>query len=197
MAENTKEITRGKVFLNSARPRSSVEEDTKEITQGQIFSIRGQIFSIYSTLIYTDYIYDGDSDKYILNNYLGKYDTLINSALFEHLTTRESFDEINDCVADTGCMIIHTRICGNIPNDANWFYLKPPVHCAFHTNKSMEILMGQWGYKSSIYCPSSRSWILFKKEFGDYKKKIDLINSELQSKYLFYKEGFVDYWKTF
>jgi hypothetical protein len=91
-------------------------------------------------------------------------------------------------------LIIHTVICGNIPMDSNWFYIDPPVHAAFHTNKSMSILMEQWGYKASVYCLSAKSWVLFKEPKG-VKEKVCNINKELQTQYLVYKDGFVDYWK--
>lgn len=146
-------------------------------------------------LVYDPYIQNPRRDIYIAKENLANYKTVLASALFEHLTTRESFDEINNCVAYDGCMIIHTQIRENIPNDPNWFYLDPPVHCAFHTNKSMEILMEQWGYKSSIYCLTGRSWILFKEEFGDIQKISDRINMEFQTEYLIYSKGFVNYWK--
>ncbi len=123
------------------------------------------------------------------------YKTVINSALFEHLTRRKSYDKINGLVADDGCLIVHTLVCENIPNDSGWFYMEPPVHCAFHTNKSMSLLMKQWNYNSSIYCPKAKSWVLFKKDNPDTKLKVDLINKEFQTEYLIYKNGFVDYWK--
>jgi hypothetical protein len=134
---------------------------------------------------------------YIDKKNLKTYETVYNSALFEHLTTRESFDEINVCVSNGGCMIIHTRISGYIPSDPNWFYLNPPVHCAFHTNKSMEILMQQWDYKASIYCMPARCWVLLKNDSVDLKRKVELINREFQTDYLTYKSGFVDYWKAY
>ena len=138
------------------------------------------------------------SEKYIESKNLHSYDVVICSALFEHLFTRKSFAEINNCVAPTnGCLIIHTRISGYIPNDPNWFYLDPPVHCAFHTNKSMEILMKQWGYKASIYCPQARFWVLLKTDNPAIGLKINEINKEFQHEYLVYKKGFVDYWSGY
>jgi len=91
-------------------------------------------------------------------------------------------------------MIIHTVICENIPKNPDWFYIEPPVHATFHTNKSMGILMEQWGYKASIYCLSAKSWVLFKESKG-VEEKVCNINKELQTQYLVYKDGFVDYWK--
>ena len=129
--------------------------------------------------VYDPYVQNPDKEKYIAQEELKTYNSVFNSAVFEHITTREGFDEINNCVSDEGCMILHTRICETIPNDPDWFYLNAPVHCAFHTNKSMEILMQQWGYKSSVYSVEGRSWVLLKKEFVDVKKQVDMINEQL------------------
>ncbi|MBU0490173.1 MAG: class I SAM-dependent methyltransferase [Bacteroidetes bacterium] len=150
-----------------------------------------------SISVYDPFMQKEDNGIYLTKEELKKHPTVFNSGLFEHLTTRASFDEINDCVSDDGCMVIHTRISGYIPKDPDWFYLNPPVHCAFHTNKSMEILMEQWGYISSIYCLTGRCWVLLKRENVDVKSKIDLINKELQANYLTYKKGFVDFWKEY
>jgi len=124
---------------------------------------------------------------------------LINSALFEHIFTRSEFDRINNLIdTDSGCMFLHTVICENIPQNANWFYFEPPVHCAFHTNKSMGILMKQWGFKSSLYCPKAKSWVLFKKPTDNIEQTIASINTEFQTEYILYNpEGFLDYWKGF
>jgi hypothetical protein len=148
--------------------------------------------------IYDPYVTtENEGVIYINKKKLSKYNTLLNSALFEHLFTRNSFDEINDLIEDNGCMILHTVVCDNIPSDEKWFYMEPPVHCAFHTNYSMEILMSQWGFVSSIYCPSAKFWVLFKKEPENLNNKIDLINKEFQKEVIIYKKGFVDYWKGF
>ncbi len=74
------------------------------------------------------------------------------------------------------------------------------VHTAFHTNKSMEILMEQWGYVASLYSPQAKSWFLFKDEspaLDCLHEVSEKINNELQSKYFYYKKGFVDFWKGF
>lgn len=163
---------------------------------GTLSNILIKYFKI-SLPVFDPYVQNNDRNIYISKENLGKYNTVINSALFEHITTRESFDEINDCVADAGCMIIHTVVCENIPNDANWFYMRQPVHCAFHTNKSMTILMEQWGYESSIYCPLSKCWVLLKKDQPGIQEKINAINVEFQTEYLIHKQGFVDFWKGF
>jgi hypothetical protein len=147
--------------------------------------------------VYDKYVRGGDFHRYIRKDQLDKYDTVINSAMFEHILKREDLDDVDKLVNNGGCLILHTVVCENIPQDSNWFFLQPPVHTAFHTNKSMDILMNQWGYKSSIYCPKSKSWILLKKETKNIKRIINSINKELQTDYLYYKKGFVDYWKGF
>jgi len=124
-----------------------------------------------------------------------KFKTVINSAVFEHVTHRRFLDEINSYVADDGCLVFHTVVCEKIPKDPDWFYLTPPVHCAFHTNKSMGILMEQWGYVCSIYCPTSKMWILYKSKPDNIESVVRDINDEFQNDYLYLKMGFMDYWK--
>jgi len=149
--------------------------------------------------IYDPYIQSAESNGiiYLEKENIGKKKVVFNSALFEHITKRDDIEQINRNVADDGVLIIHTVICERIPKDPNWFYIVPPVHSALHTNKSMSILMKQFGYISSLYCPSSKCWVLFKKEPAELSKKIALINKELQKDYLYYKKRFVDYWKGF
>jgi len=147
--------------------------------------------------IFDLYVQDEISNRYIHEDDLKTYKTVINSAMFEHVLRREDLDRVNNLVDTNGCLILHTVICENIPNDPDWFYLTPPVHTAFHTNKSMEILMGQWGFSSSIYCPQSKCWVLLKNNIDDVENKVTRINQELQCDWLYWKKGFVDYWKGF
>ena len=131
---------------------------------------------------------------------LRKYRLVINSAMFEHILDRDALNEVNDLVADDGVLMIHTVVCERIPPDPDWFYFTPIVHTAFHTNKSMGILMEQWGYAASVYSPQAKSWFLFKKQhprLTDLEARISDINGEVQMKYFHYKAGFVDYWKGF
>jgi hypothetical protein len=123
-----------------------------------------------------------------------KFDTVINSAVFEHVTHRRYLDEINSYVGDGGCLIFHTVVCETVPRDPDWFYLLP-VHCAFHTNKSMEILMRQWGYSCSVYCPAAKMWVLYKDKPERLEASVNAVNAEFQQKYLYAKAGFMDYWK--
>jgi hypothetical protein len=92
---------------------------------------------------------------------------------------------------------LHTVICERVPKDPDWFYLRPPVHTAFHTNRSMGILMEQWGYRASIYSPKAKSWILLKQPQPDLGTRIKALNWELQSEWFLHKDGFMDYWKGF
>jgi hypothetical protein len=149
--------------------------------------------------VYDQYVRSSDTSKDYVSG-LGKYGLVTNSAMFEHVISRDSLDKVNECVRDDGALMIHTRISEKIPKDSNWFYLKPHVHTAFHTNKSMEILMEQWGYEVSIYAPQAKSWILFKNKYPQIERLnefVNEINTEIQAKYFYYKKGFVDFWKEY
>lgn len=143
-------------------------------------------------------------DKYVRNpehRYIdepqkGAWSMVINSAMFEHVLTRQDLDDVNALVADNGSLLIHTVVVDRVPRDPDWFYTDVPVHTVVHTNKSMSILMEQWGYQSSLYSPKSKSWVLLRQPYSEIKPLVDNINNELQTLWLFGKEGFMDYWKT-
>ena len=159
-----------------------------------------KILSKYYNLtlpMFDPYVQSKSSNKYINSQDLQTYMTVINSAMFEHVIKREDLEKVNDVVDPDGCLIIHTVICENVPKDPNWFYLRPPVHTAFHTNKSMQILMKQWGYRSSIYSPQAKCWVLLRGNTSGVQESIARLNEELQSRWFYYKEGFMDYWKGF
>lgn len=145
--------------------------------------------------IFDPYIKLDESDKYVSNEELQIYKTVINSAMFEHILNRDDLEQVNNVVDNEGSLLIHSVICENVPKDPDWFYLRPPVHTAFHTNKSMKILMEQWGYRSSIYSPKSKCWVLLRDNIKSVDKQLLKLNEELQTKWFFYKDGFVDYWK--
>jgi hypothetical protein len=137
-------------------------------------------------------------DKYMsreLPGYIEKtqpssYDLLINCAVFEHILNRASLEEMFGLITDNGALALHTLACENIPRDPGWFYLLP-VHTAFYTNKSMEILFKEFGFRSSVYNVPSRMWFWLK----DYnKEKLEAITDGNREEW-FYKEGFMDYWK--
>lgn len=165
---------------------------------GILSKILSKYFNLKSS-IFEPYMQDLTSSNlfYVKEIDLKQSKVVINSAMFEHITKREHLDHVNSLVSDDGVLILHHVVCENIPKNPNWFYILPPVHSALHTNKSMKLLMKQWGYVSSIYCPSSKCWVLFKKEPPNLLDKIKAINEEQQTNYLYYKEGFMDYWKGF
>jgi len=143
-------------------------------------------------------------DKYtpVANNVLTEndlalksFDFVITTSVFEHIMKRQDFDYINSLVTEGGIMGLHTLVAEKIPDDPNWFYLLP-VHCTFHTNKSMSLLIRQWGYKASIYNVDARLWLFFKSSSNEIETTIHKANSRDASdpKYLF-KKGFMDYWK--
>lgn len=123
----------------------------------------------------------------------GSYSLVTNTAMFEHARDRSTLDEIESYVAKDGCFGIHTLVRGEIPKDPEWMYLLP-VHCSFFTNKSMQMLMDQWGYSCSIYSEHSKLWIWFKSDPDAVREKVLRLNAKLGWQYLHFKIGFMDYW---
>lgn len=151
--------------------------------------------------IFDRYVTSDDAGlRYVAEADLRTYRLVVNSAMFEHVLNRRALDEVNELVADDGVLMLHTVVCERVPPDPDWFYLRPIVHTAFHTNKSMAILMAQWGYAASVYAPQAKSWYLFKRgcaQLAGLEQRIGDINREIQTRYFHYKPGFVDYWKGF
>jgi hypothetical protein len=164
--------------------------------KGTLSTVLKKYFGV-KLFVYEPYV-RSDKDIYVeTENLKQQYELVFNSAFMEHIRFREDLEKMNRLVAEQGCFMFHTVVCENIPKDPNWFYIEAPVHCAFHTNKSMEILMKQWGYNYSIYSPIAKCWLLLKHEMKNMDEKINLINSEFQERYFYYKRGFIDYWKGF
>ncbi len=147
--------------------------------------------------IFDFYVQDGDPTRYLKSDDLGNHGLVVNSAMFEHVLTRQDLDSVNALVRSDGALMIHTVVCERVPPDPEWFYLRPPVHTAFHTNESMRRLMAQWGYAESIYCPKAKSWILFKTADPTRAATCQDLNREMQCEWLLHSTGFVDYWKGF
>lgn len=122
------------------------------------------------------------------------FDLVVNTAVFEHVRDRYTLDEIESYIRKSGCFAIHTLIPEAVPKDPDWMYLLP-VHCAFHTNKSMQILMYEWDYNCSVYNEQSKMWILFHEEAGIIQSGVEKLNKSLGWEYLHFKKGFMDYWK--
>ena len=159
---------------------------------GTLAKILQSYFS-HNILIYDEYI--TANDEFQVKNLLSnKYDTVINTAMFEHVVDRASLDRVAELVKKDGVFVIHTFVSETIPMDPEWFYLEPIVHCAFFTNKSMSLLMDQWGFACSIYIPSARIWVLFRNSYG-IKKQVEKINNKFQREYIVYTNSFCDFWK--
>jgi hypothetical protein len=122
------------------------------------------------------------------------FDLVMSTAVFEHVRSRETLDEIESYVKHSGVLAIHTLVPESVPCDPDWMYLLP-VHCAFHTNKSMQILMQDWGYTCSVYNELAKMWIWFRSPVQAVQEKVELLNTKLGWEYLKFKNGFMDYWK--
>jgi len=136
---------------------------------------------------------DFTSEEYMKKN---KFDFVITTSVFEHVLHRQALDDINSLVSDSGVMALHTLVADEIPDSPDWFYLLP-VHCSFFTNKSMQILFKQWGYKSSIYHVDSQLWLFFKSDPDRIENVIANANKTPGRKKFYYhfKRDFMDYWK--
>ena len=144
-----------------------------------------------SLLLFDPYMNQNDNDVvYVPENDLGTYDTVFTSAFFEHSTQRAYLDHTNSLVNHDGVMFVYTLVSEEVLPDPNWCYLDP-VHSFFHTKKSMDLLMQQWGYEASLYCVPAQTWCLFKRHKTETQDLVDSINSEFQQKYLHFDRGFV------
>lgn len=123
----------------------------------------------------------------------GAYSLVINTGVFEHVRDRNTLDEVESCVAPGGQLAVHTLVRGQIPADPEWMYLLP-VHCAFHTNTSMQFLMDQWKYTCSVYNEQAKLWVFFKRPSATIAEAVCRVNSVLGFEYLHFKPGFMDFW---
>lgn len=124
----------------------------------------------------------------------GGFDLVVNTGVFEHVRDRQTLDEIESYVGSTGCLAVHTLVPESVPRDPAWMYLLP-VHCAFHTNRSMGVLMDAWGYSSSVYNEHSKMWILFRQSPDVVEQRVTGLNQALGWEYLHFSRGFMDYWR--
>lgn len=159
--------------------------------EGELSVLLKKYFNI-SINNYDKYIFNAD-DSFIPDDESQKYYLVIVNSIFEHLRFRETFEEINNLVDENGALAIHTLVREKIPNDPEWMYLLP-VHCSFHTNKSMTMLFNNWGYECSIYSPLAKTWILFKNNCEKIKLAVKEINKEIRTESFYYADKFLDYW---
>lgn len=121
------------------------------------------------------------------------YSVVLNTSVFEHVRSRAPLDEMAGLVGSHGVFAIHTLVREQIPADPGWFYLLP-VHCAFFTNRSMQLLFEQWGFHSSLYHVPSRLWLWFRGESYPWRQ---FLQERLRypAGEIYYKDAFADYWK--
>jgi hypothetical protein len=122
------------------------------------------------------------------------FDFVLTTSVFEHFTLREQFDAVEALTSKDGVLGLHTLVCEKVPCDPSWFYLLP-VHCAFHTNRSMSLLFEQWGYASSVYNVDSRLWLWYKPSASGIQDIVESANRRPGGPSYIFKNGFVDYWK--
>jgi hypothetical protein len=125
-----------------------------------------------------------------------KYSVVINTSVFEHVRSIATLDEIARVIAESGVLALHVLVRESIPQDPTWFYLLP-VHCAFFTNRSMQILFDRWRFESSIYSVESRMWFWFKQNTEALFAFKAIIEQEKEAgiSEFHFKKGFMDYWK--
>ncbi len=123
------------------------------------------------------------------------FDLVVTTSVFEHLTRREQCDAIHALAAPQGVLAMHTLVCEAVPEDPDWFYLAP-AHCAFHTNRSMALLFGQWGYTCSVYSVAAQLWLWFRRDADAIERSVDHANQRLGKPRYAFKRGFMDYWKS-
>lgn len=121
------------------------------------------------------------------------YDLVVNTAVIEHVRSRDTLNEIEALVSPAGCLAVHTLVCGEIPRDPDWMYLLP-VHTAFHTNRSMDLLMRQWGYTCSVYNEHAKLWVMFRGDTAEVEQRVGALNEFLGWEYLHFAVGFMAFW---
>lgn len=124
------------------------------------------------------------------------FDFVITTSVFEHVTDRAVLDHISGLVSSSGVLGLHTLVRETIPRDPGWFYFLP-VHVAFYTNRSMELLFQRWGYASSLYHVPSRLWFFFRNPGIDVDNLAEARNTLAGAPEFFAKkDSFADYWRT-
>lgn len=123
------------------------------------------------------------------------FDFLVSTSVFEHVRDLGTLDHISSLVAPLGVLAIHTLVCETVPADPNWFYLLP-VHVAFFSNKSMQILFERWKFSSSLYHVPGRIWFFFKNETVDAESLAAQGNNFFGQNIFYGRNGaFANFWK--
>ncbi len=122
-----------------------------------------------------------------------QYAVVLNTSVFEHVRSIAELDEIAGLVDSRGVFALHTLVCEEVPCDPDWFYLLP-VHSAFFTNRSMQLLFERWEFKASLYHVPSQMWFAYRDEAKAVAEFVARQHSGGSDDF-HYKRGFVDYWK--
>lgn len=131
-----------------------------------------------------DYLTDADMKQQ-------SFDVVITCSVFEHLIGKEDIEEILGLLNENGIFCLHTLVCEEVPKDPDWYYLLP-VHCTIWTNKAMEILYKNNGFKGCAYNVEARMWFMFKDK--EIYRKLEENHKRVEGTWIFSK-NFVDYWK--
>lgn len=120
----------------------------------------------------------------------GAYAVVINLAVLEHMRDRAGLDMAARLAAPDGVLIFHTLVRGEIPDDADWFYLLP-VHTLCLTNRAMSILCADWGFAASVYDPAARLWFACRRSLEEWKADMPALGDpDLYDA----RSGFAAYW---
>lgn len=117
---------------------------------------------------------------------------VLNCSVLEHLRERRELDDIFNLVdKKNGIFGLHTLVCEEVPPTPEWFYLVS-VHCAFYTNKSMDLLFRQYGFAACFYAVEAQMWFLCMNR--DMVAPLKEACQTFPETWI-YSENFIDYWK--
>ena len=111
--------------------------------------------------------------------------------MFEHLYGWEDINPILELLNDHGILFLFTLICEEVPQDPDWFYIRPS-HVTYWTNAAMSRLFDRWGYVGCAYHEEAKLWMFFKDkaQYQELQAKKDMIDGTFV-----FSDHFVDYWK--
>lgn len=122
----------------------------------------------------------------------GGFDVVICCSVLEHLIGKREVERVFDLISNEGVLCLHTLVCEEVPQDADWFYLLT-VHCTIWTNKAMEILYRNNGFIGCAYSLEAQMWFMFRNE--EQFQRLQDAQHELKGTW-FFSDRFVDYWKN-
>lgn len=123
----------------------------------------------------------------------GAFDLVVSTSVFEHFRRPADVEKVLALVGDSGVCALHTLVRELVPEDPGWFYLLP-VHCAFYTNASMQVLFDDWGFSASLYAVDARMWFWFRGCVDEVERSLPGLGL-LPEQGFHFKRAFVDYWR--